>query len=184
MAESYESDAIINALTAATDSLTGGAYPTIGESPHYTSLYKLLRQIQKAIGVTVSELQPYVDDGSTHDLGVRSGKIMQPDGDIVAFTGTTISLTNGSTNYAYIYDNAGTWTLAANIVGYPDQTGVPHIPIATISLGSSPAALLQAHITDDRGDVLFQPPGQFALIQNIVTHNGEVVVHNGEVVTI
>ena len=182
MSESYESTATLNALSGTTDSNTGANYPTTGESPYYTNMYKCIRQLNKILTGTVSELRPYVDDGATHTIGVKGGKICQSDGDIVAFTGTTLALTNGSTNYVYIYDASGTWTLAASIVGYPEQLSIPHIPIATVDLSDSPTSLAQSDITDDRGDVLFYPPGQILTSKTVVCNDDRVVCNNNRIV--
>ena len=184
MSESYESTAILNALSGTTDSNTGANYPTIAESPYYTNIYKALRQINKILAGTVSELRPYVDDSATHTIGVMGGKIPQADGDIVAFTGTTLALTNGSTNYVYIYDASGTWTLAKSTVGYPGQGATPHIPIATVDLSDSPTALAQEDITDDRGDVLFYPPGQTLTADRVLCYENEVLCYENEILTI
>jgi hypothetical protein len=153
MAESYPADATLNALSGTTDTPTGAAYPTIGEAPYYTAMYKMLRQILTAIGPTIANLQPYVDDGGDHTLGVRSGTVNNGDGTIGTFAGGTIALENGETNYVYLALVSGAWTITKDTTSYPADAD--YFPIATVDLSGTPAALLSSHITDTRAAAMF-----------------------------
>jgi len=45
MSELYPSDADLNALSGTADAEQGVAYPTIFESPYYTTFYKMLYRL-------------------------------------------------------------------------------------------------------------------------------------------
>ena len=45
MAEQYPTDVTLNALSGSADSQQEVAYPTIAESPYYTSFYKMLYRL-------------------------------------------------------------------------------------------------------------------------------------------
>ena len=152
MAELYPSDADLNALSGTTDAVTGVLHPTIGESPYYTSFYKMLSRMLM-VTTRAGDLRVYKDAAAT--FGVRAGKFY--DGDtLVSYAGTTgEAMTNNQTNYIYLYDNAGTWEVACNITGFPAPSSVNHIPLATIYLDGG--AYDPTDVVDYRGAAMFQP---------------------------
>jgi len=152
MSEVYPSDADLNALSGTSDAAQGVLYPTIGESPYYTSFYKMLSRLL-LVATRAGDLRVYKDAAAT--FGVRAGKFY--DGDtLVAYAGTTgQSLTNNQTNYIYLHDNAGTWEVAVNTTGFPAPSSVNHIPLATIYLDAG--AYDPTDIVDYRGAAMFGP---------------------------
>ncbi len=126
MTEVYPSDDSLNALSGTSDAQQGVFFPTIGESPYYTSFYKMLHRLLAAT-VRAGDLRAYKD--GTLTFGVRAGKFI--DGDTVRnYAGASEqALTNNQTNYIYVIADG---TLTVNTTGFPTPSATPHIPLATI----------------------------------------------------
>lgn len=181
MAEVYESDAILNALSGTTDSETGAVYEEIGASPYYTQTYKIMRQIIKLLGPTMAELQPYVDDATTHSLGVRAGTLRNGDGDLVAVASEVIGLANGSINYVFVKRDGAAWDIGKTIAAWPVGE---HVKIATVDLTSSPAQVLQSHITDLRGGYMYIADKAYPTVNSVVCWENEQLFYQNEMVLI
>ena len=143
MTEVYPSDESLNALSGTSDAEQAVLFPTIGESPYYTSFYKMLFRLM-AVAIRGGDLRVYKDGDLT--FGVRAGKFL--DGDTVRnYTGgSEQALTNNATNYVYLTASA---TLTVNTTGFPTPSDTPHIPLATILTAAGTYA--HSDITDYRG---------------------------------
>ena len=93
----------------------------------------------------------------TNTFGVRAGKVMVGDTGVEFDQASGQSLTNDATNYIYL--TAG-GTLTVNTTGFPDPSATPHLPLATIAVGSVSEAQIDdeydfVDITDYRGMSMF-----------------------------
>jgi len=155
MSELYPSDADLNALSGAGDDEQDVLYVPIGESPYYTSFYKMLYRLLD-VARRAGDLRVYKDGELT--FGVRAGRFVHGDSS-VDYAGTTgQSLTNNATNYIYLTADG---TLVVNTTGFPVPSVTAHIPLATIKTGSESQAgesgsYAHADITDYRGRAIFQ----------------------------
>lgn len=161
MAETALTDAQANALSGATDSVTDATYPTIGESPYHTTLYRLLHRML-TIAASVNELRVYRDGALT--FGVRSGNAS---GGSVAYAyagAAAQALTDDDTNYIYLVINGANLDLTVNTTGLPNPATTAHLPLATIdtgtaSIGGVSGTYDAADITDLRGQAIFRVVG-------------------------
>ncbi|MDY7011539.1 MAG: hypothetical protein SVV80_12430, partial [Planctomycetota bacterium] len=126
MAELYPADAELNALSGTGDSEQEVLYVTTGESPYYTSFYKMLQRLLK-VARRAGDLRVFKDGALT--FGVRAGKYFNGDTAVNYSQVTAQALTNNATNYIYL---TAAGTLTVNITGFPDPSATPHIPLATI----------------------------------------------------
>lgn len=149
-----------NALSGATDADTDVVYPTIGESPYYTTLYRLLHRLL-TLARPMNELRIYKDGDLT--FGIRPGKLSSGS-NTYAFAGATgQTLTDNTTNYIYLTIDSGAPALhvtAGGSASFPDPAVTPHIPLATVATGTvslaGDAGLYDhADITDYRSRCLF-----------------------------
>ena len=76
MTEQYPSDADLNALSGTDDSGQEVTYPTIYESPYYTTFYKMLYRLLD-VARRAGDLRVYKDGDLT--FGVRAGKYFDGD---------------------------------------------------------------------------------------------------------
>jgi len=161
MAETALTDAAANALSGATDNDTDITYPTIGESPYHTTLYRLLHRVL-TIAKSVNALRVYKDGDLT--FGVRAG---DASGGSVAYAyagATGQSLTDDTTNYIYLVINGANLQLTVNTTGLPDPATTAHLPLATIDTGAASAGGVSGtydavDITDFRGQAIFRVVG-------------------------
>ena len=146
MTELYPSDASLNALSGTADPEQQVHYPAIGESPYYTSFYKMLHRLLN-VSRRAGDLRVYQDGPLS--FGVRAGQFA--DGDTVtSYAGSSgNALTEGATNHIYL--TAG-GVLTVSTVGFPDPSAEPHIPLATIATAAGGYA--QGDIVDCRGRAL------------------------------
>ncbi len=127
MAELYPSDAELNALSGSSDSEQEVLYVTTGESPYYTSFYKMLQRLLK-VSRRAGDLRVFKDADLT--FGVRAGKYYNGDS-LISYTQVTAqALTNNATNYIYL---TAAGALTVNTTGFPVPSTTPHIPLATIT---------------------------------------------------
>ncbi len=151
MTETYPSDADLNALSGTTDGEQDVLFVPIGESPYYTSFYKMLYRLLD-VARRAGDLRVYKDGDLT--FGVKGGKYVNGDSTINYAGATEQSLTNNQTNYIYL-TSAG--TLTKNTTGFPVPSVTPHIPLATIVTASG--SYDHADITDYRGRGLWSVCG-------------------------
>jgi len=155
MAEQYPSDVTLNALSGSSESEQEVLYLPIAESPYYTSFYKMLYRLLD-VARRAGDLRVYKDGANT--FGVRAGELIVGDTP-VSFPATAgESLTNDATNYIYL--TAG-GVLTKNTTGFPDPSVTPHLPLATIDVGSASQAQVDdeydfVDITDFRGRAMMR----------------------------
>jgi hypothetical protein len=149
MNELYPSDAQLNALSGLNDAEQEVLFIATGESPYYTSFYKMLYRLLD-VSRRAGDLRVYKDGDLT--FGVRAGRFC--DGattrDFAAASGQ--ALTDNSTNSIYIATDG---TLVVSTGGFPAAGATPHIPLAAIVTAGGVYSL--ADITDYRGRSMFQP---------------------------
>jgi hypothetical protein len=156
MTELYPTDAQLNALSGTSDSEQEVLFVTTGESPYYTSFYKMLQRLLN-VARRAGDLRAYKDGDLT--FGVRAGRFMNGPVAVNYAGAGAQALADNSINYVYM-TSAG--VLAVNQTGFPDPSLAPHVPLATIGTGSQSAAAIggkydQSDITDYRGRGMFKP---------------------------
>jgi hypothetical protein len=149
MNELYPSDAQLNALSGLSDAEQEVLFIATGESPYYTSFYKMLYRLLD-VSRRAGDLRVYKDGGLT--FGVRGGRFC--DGaavrDFAAASGQ--ALADNTTNSIYL---AADGTLVVSTSGFPSASATPHIPLAAIVTAGGDYSL--ADITDYRGRSMFRP---------------------------
>jgi len=167
MTELYPSDATLNALSGTTDAAAGVLYVSTGESPYYTSFYKMLYRLLD-VARRAGDLRVYKDGDLT--FGVRAGMYLNAD-DAISYAGATAqALTDDATNYLYLTADG---TLTKDTTGFPVPSVTPHIPLATIATGTASAAGVSGEynhedITDYRGRAFLSVAGPAAATQSFV----------------
>ena len=126
MAELYPSDAELNALSGTTDGEQEVLYVATGESPYYTSFYKMLQRLLK-VSRRAGDLRVCKDGSLT--FKVRAGKYLNGDTAVNYAGATAQALTNNQTNYIYL---TAAGVLTVNTTGFPVPSATPHIPLAVI----------------------------------------------------
>jgi hypothetical protein len=151
MTELYPSDEVLNALSGTADGEQEVPFPAIGESPYYTSFYKMLARLLD-VARRGGDLRAYKDGDLT--FGVRAG--LFNDGDTVrSYAGAAGQvLTNDATNSIYLLAD-GTLTVATD--GFPVPSVTPHIPLAVITVADGTYDF--ADLVDHRGRALFSVLG-------------------------
>ncbi len=154
MAEQYPTNVTLNALSGSTDGQQEVAYPTLAESPYYTSFYKMLYRLLD-VARRAGDLRVFKDSANT--FGVRGGKLVVGDTTIDYAEVAGQSLTNDAMNYIYL---TAVGTLTVNTTGLPDPSTTPHLPLATIAVGSASAAQIDdeydfVDLVDYRGRAMF-----------------------------
>ena len=148
MTELYPSDAAINDLSGTADPGQEVYYPPIGQSPYYTSFYRMLYRLLD-VSRRAGDLRVYKDGDLT--FGIRAGRFM--DGAIsrsfAAFPGQPLA--NGATNYIAL--TAG-GAVTVSQTGFPGPA-TPHIPLATIVTSGGNYA--HSDIVDYRGLSIVRP---------------------------
>ena len=129
MTELYPSDAELNSLSGTSDPGQEVLYIPTGESPYYTSFYKMLYRLLDAAR-RAGDLRVYKDGDLT--FGVRAGRLANGDNTIAYAGASAQALTNNATNYIYLAVSGATATLTVNTTGFPNPSATPHIPLATI----------------------------------------------------
>ncbi len=147
MTEQYPTDAELNALSGTTDPEQDVPYPTIGESPYYTSFYKMLYRLLDVVR-RAGDLRVYKEGDLTY--GVRAGEFVNGDTPVSYEGSNENALTNNASNYIYLtYDG----TLTVNTTGFPDPSDVPHVPLASIETSEGQYGL--DDVTDYRARAIF-----------------------------
>jgi len=158
-----------NALSGTTDSGSDFVFPTIGESPYYTTVFRCLNRLL-TIGRTPGNALRVFQDASL-TFGVRAGRFW--DGfQTRSYAGAAAqALTNNATNYIYLLADG---TLTVSTVGFPAQ---PHVPLATIvTSGGSYSA---TDITDCRGAAFIRPAGGLSITAAAEDNDARVVTVQG-----
>jgi len=147
MTEVFPPDADLNALSGTTDGEQEVPFIATGESPYYTSFYKMLYRLLD-VARRAGDLRVFKDGDLT--FGVRAGAFQ--DGDTIRefAGGEGQALTNNQTNYIYLTADA---TLTVNTSGFPDPSATPHIPLATIATSAGEYA--HDDIADHRGRAIY-----------------------------
>jgi len=167
MTETYPSDAELNDLSGTTDPEQEVLFVPIGESPYYTSFYKMLHRLLN-VSRRAGDLRVYkdVDEGLT--CGVRPGRWMNGD-QLVEFDNTEgVTLENNTTNYIYV-EMDGTLHSEPNDNGYtsfPVPSVTPHKRLAVIETSAGDYdgrdSAQGGDITDMRGTIFSGPAGSAA----------------------
>jgi hypothetical protein len=150
MSELYPSDADLNALSGTADAEQGVAYPTIFESPYYTTFYKMLYRLLD-VARRAGDLRVCKDGDLTFE--VKAGRYFNGDTAVDCAAASAQALTDDATNYIYL---TAAGVLTVNTTGFPVPSVTPHIPLASITTGSASAAGVSGEyshedITDYRG---------------------------------
>lgn len=130
MTEIYPTDAELNNLSGTTDVEQEVLFIPTGESPYYTSFYKMLFRMLD-VARRAGDLRVYKDGDLT--FGVRPGRFMDGMTEIVYSGESGKALTNNETNSVYLWNAGGTATVSASTSGFPAQTTTRHIPLAVIT---------------------------------------------------
>jgi len=147
MTELYPSDGELNALSGTTDGEQEVLFVTTGESPYYTSFYKMLSRLLK-VARRAGDLRVYKDGDLT--FGVRSGRFFNGDTTVDYSGAAAQALTNNATNYIYL---TAAGALTVNTTGFPVPSVTPHIPLATIVTAAGSYDF--DDMTDYRGRAIF-----------------------------
>ncbi|MFB3894137.1 MAG: hypothetical protein ACE15C_19205 [Phycisphaerae bacterium] len=157
MAEMYPSDGALNALSGTSDAQQEVLFIAAGESPYYTSFYKMQQRLLE-VARRAGDLRVFKDGELT--FGVRAGRFM--DGAIArAFAGAAAqALADNAVNYIYL---TAAGTLVVNSSAFPSPADTPHIPLATVATGTASAAGVAgkydfADIVDYRGRAIYTVP--------------------------
>ncbi|MGC9455374.1 MAG: hypothetical protein ACP5HU_10995 [Phycisphaerae bacterium] len=146
MTELHPTDAELNALSGTVDAEQEVPFLTIGESPYYTSFYRMLYRLLD-VARRAGDLRVFKDGELT--FGVRAGSFF--DGaELRQYAGSGgNALTNNATNYIYL-DGAGTLHVATDEFPPPST---PHVRLATVT--TSAGAYTHEDISDRRGAAMF-----------------------------
>ena len=155
MAEQYPSDAALNALSGTADAEQEVLHPAIGESPYYTSFYKMLTRLLLAAR-RAGDLRVFKDGPLT--FGVRAGSFFDGDTLRTFQQADGQALTDNATNYVYVSADG---TLHVNTTGFPVPSATPHIRLAAIvTSGGSYDGRPDTEggdVADCRGAAMFAP---------------------------
>lgn len=151
MPELYPSDDQLNALSGTTDSEQEVLFIPVGQSPYYTSYYKMLHRLLD-VARRSGDLRVYKDGAMT--FGVRAGRFM--DGAAVRdFAGAAgVALADEQINYIYLSADG---QLHVNQDGFPLADQTAHIPLAAIT--TSGGSYSHGDIVDYRGRAMYRPAG-------------------------
>lgn len=160
MTELYPSDSDLNLLSGTSDGEQEVLYVATGESPYYTSFYKMLHRLLD-VARRAGDLRVFKDGDLT--FGIRGGKFLNADYE-VSYAGASVqALTNNQTNYIYLTISGATPTVVTNITGFPTASDTPHIPLATILTAAGTYA--HTDITDYRGRAFLRVCGDTLLAE-------------------
>src|SRR6056297_2333687 len=130
MAEHYPSDAELNALSGTTDPEQEVLFIRTGETPSFTSFYKMLYRLMD-VARRAGDFRVYKDGDLT--FGIRPGRLTDGDS-VVEFGGATGQpLTDGVLNYIYLLPNG---TIEVSTSSFPVPSVQPHLPLAKIATGA------------------------------------------------
>ncbi len=161
MAELPLTDAEADALGGTTDDALDLTYPTIGQSPYHTTLYRLIERLA-TLARLPNALRVYRD--GTLTFGVRPGRACGAAA-MYSYAGAAEqALTDDATNSIYLVINGGDLELTVSTSGLPDPAVTPHVPLATIdtgtaSIGGVSGTYSAADITDLRAAAMLRVVG-------------------------
>lgn len=136
MTERYPDEDKLNLLSGTSDPGTGLPLPAIGETPYFTSFYRLADHINRLLE-PVNQLRVYQDGDLS--FGVRPG-VLQIGDDVVEYIGAEAqALTDNAENSIYLTASGTTLTLNVSDSGFPAPSVSPHWPLAVISTGTASA---------------------------------------------
>lgn len=165
MAEIELTSTEADALSGTTDSETDFKYHTIAESTYYTEGFRQRHRVLAILKTLGNRFRVYKDGTAT--FGVRAGKLDDGDTTYTYAATTGQSLTNDQTNYIYLSIASGALALTVNTTGFPDPSTTPHLPLASIAMGSG--TYDHSDITDCRQCAVF------SLIHGMAAANGNTL---------
>jgi hypothetical protein len=132
MAEKALTTAEAEALSGTTDATSGVAFVTSGADPYLAAVYRTFHQLMK-VAMLGNSLRVYADDSLATTVGVRAGRRTLGTAALV-YAGGTVALAsyNNSTANLWLYNNAGTPTVAAG-ASWPSY---PHWKLASVALSA------------------------------------------------
>jgi len=146
MAETDLTAAEANALHGTTDSDTDFTYHSPGEAEYFTEGQRQRQRLLTLVKALGNRFRVYKDGANTY--GVRAGKVENGDSTLSYAGSTGNSLTDNQTNYIWLEVVSSALTLNSSTSDFPDPSGTPHIPLATIEIASGTYAYTD--ITDYR----------------------------------
>ena len=146
MTEHYPSDAELNAMSGTADGEHEVLYVATGESPYFTSFYKMLYRLLD-VSRRAGDFRVYKDGDLT--FGVRAGRMINGTSQLDYHGDTQQPLADNATTHIYLDANACLQTGAM-----PLPTTVPHLPLASITTANGGYTL--ADITDLRGAGMYR----------------------------
>lgn len=153
MTETYPTDAQLSAMSGASDPEQEVLFVPIGQTPYYTSFYKMLWRLLN-VSRRAGDLRVYKDGDLTY--GVRAGSWLVGD-TLVSYAGSSgNALTNNAANYIYL---TAAGTLTRNTSGFPAASATPHIPLAVITTAAGGYSIEAGDLVDRRAAAMFTPPG-------------------------
>ena len=161
MTEQYPSDSTLNELSGTVDTEQEVLYIPTGQSPYYTSFYKMQSRLVD-VARRAGDLRVYKDSGGALAFGVRAGKFLNGDTAVAYAGASNQALTDNASNYIYL---TAAGALTVNTSGFPVPSATPHIPLASIatgtaSIGAVSGAYAIEDITDYRGRAFLTVVGQ------------------------
>jgi hypothetical protein len=156
MTETYPTDAQLAELSGASDPEQEVLFIPIGQSPYYTSFYKMLWRLMDVCR-RAGDLRVYRDGELT--FGVRAGRFLTGDAEVVYAGSAGNALTNNDVNYVYLTADG---TLTVNTSGFPAPSAQPHVPLAEITTAAGSYSPSAGDLLDCRGGAMFTPVGYHA----------------------
>ncbi|MBI5723187.1 MAG: hypothetical protein HZA50_04455 [Planctomycetes bacterium] len=129
MSELYPPDIELNDLSGTADAEQEVLYIPIGQSPYYTSFYRMLYRLCD-VARRAGDLRVYKDGDLT--FGARTGKVQNGTNSIAIAATAGNALTDDATNYIYYAISGSTASLVCGTNGYPLAGSTPHVPLASI----------------------------------------------------
>lgn len=155
MAEMYPSDAALNALSGTNDPEQEVLYLPIGQSPYYTSFYRMQHRLL-SVARRAGDFRVFKDGDLS--FGVRGGRLADGGSEAVFAGASNVSLTNNAINHVYL---DGTAHVVVSTTGFPSPATTPHLPLAIIGAGSESAGGVSGQyslddVVDVRGEGMFR----------------------------
>ena len=174
MAETYPSDAALNALSGTTDAEQEVQYPTTFESPYFNTFFRMLSRLLD-VARRAGDLRVFQDGDLTY--GVRAGNYFNDD-TLVDFSAVAAQgINDEKTTYIYI-TMAG--VLTESETSFPLPSGAPHIRLATIVTTGGEIT----SVTDNRGSAFVSVAGESS-VNALTIYNGTgSQIDEGEIVSI
>ncbi len=174
MTERYPTDAELNSLSGTTDTEQDVLFVAAGESPYYTSFYKMLYRLLD-VSRRAGDLRVYQDGDLT--FGVRPGEYHNGDA-LVSYAGSqTNALTNNAGNYIYLTSDG---TLTCNTTGFPTPSLAPHIPLAVVTTSAGAFNPIDGDLVDKRGLSLYGLVGGAKSDSKIIVERGVTAAGSGD----